>query len=67
MQSRRRSAAEAVANLTVGYAVSVLLSWWLLGVTPRTAARASVWFTVASLVRSYGLRRVFAHWEQGKS
>lgn len=61
-QSRRASLAEACINLTVGYAVSCVLAWWLLGVTPGRAAGVSVAFTVASLARSYAVRRVFARW-----
>lgn len=61
-QSRRASAVEAGVGVLVGYAVSVVLSWWLLDVTPGRAAGVSVVFTVASLVRSYGLRRAFARW-----
>jgi hypothetical protein len=63
MQSRRGSAVEAVVNLAVGYGVSLGLTWWWFSVTPRQAAGASVVFTVASLVRSYGVRRVFTRWE----
>lgn len=62
MQSRRASVCESAANLALGYGTSTLLTWWWLGIPPRQAAGASVVFTVASLLRSYGLRRLFARW-----
>lgn len=62
MQSRRMALTEAASNLTLGYGVSVALSWWLFGVTPARAAGVSVVFAVASLARSYGLRRLFSRW-----
>jgi hypothetical protein len=55
--------AESAANLVIGYGASVALSWWLFGVTPGHAAGASVVFTVASLTRSYGVRRLFTRWD----
>ena len=66
MQSRRGSAVEAVINVLVGLAVSMSLTWYLTGATWAQAAHWSAWFTVASLVRSYALRRGFARWEQGR-
>jgi hypothetical protein len=66
MQSRTGSAVEAVVNVVAGLGVSLALTWWLTGAPLRTAAGWSVWFTVASLVRSYALRRVFAGWERGR-
>lgn len=59
-QSRAGSAVEALVNLAVGYGISVALTFYMLGVTPQRAAGVSAVFTVASLVRSYGLRRLFA-------
>jgi len=64
-QSRTGSAVEAVTNLAVGYAIACGLTWWLLGVTPARAASVSAWFTVASLARSYVLRRAFTRWGSG--
>jgi hypothetical protein len=64
-QSRTGSAIEAVVNLAVGYAIAVALTYWMLGVTPQRAAGVSAVFTVASLARSYGLRRLFARWGGG--
>jgi hypothetical protein len=62
MQSRAGSAAEAAINVAVGLGVSYLLTLWLTGATLAQAAHWSAWFTVASLVRSYALRRLFARW-----
>lgn len=62
MQSRRASAVEAVTQAAVGYGLSVALAWWWYGGTVSHAARGSVLFVIASLVRSYGLRRAFARW-----
>lgn len=64
-QSKAASAVEAGVNVCVGYGISVTLSWWLLGITPGHAAQVSVVFTVASLARSYVLRRAFTRWGRG--
>ncbi len=65
-QTRTGSAVEAVTGVIVGLGVSLALTWWLTGATLTQAAHWSVWFTVASLVRSYALRRLFARWERGR-
>jgi hypothetical protein len=54
------SAVEAITGLVVGYGIAVVLTWWLFDVTTSRAAGVSLVFTVASLVRSYALRRLFA-------
>lgn len=64
MQSRSMSAVEAAANIAVGYAISVALTAIVLplfgyDVTGADALGISAVFTVASLLRSYGLRRWF--------
>lgn len=61
-QSRLMSVIEAVTGVIVGYGVSMSLTRWLTGVDWTQAAHWSAWFTAASLVRSYGLRRLFARW-----
>lgn len=66
-QSRRMSAVEAVANVAVGYAIAVVTTAVVLpafgyAVTARDAFGISAIFTVASLVRSYALRRAFNWW-----
>ena len=64
MQSRKQSAVEAVTNLAVGYAVAWLLTFTVLPAfglnpTPGETTAISLIFTVASVVRSYALRRAF--------
>ena len=63
-QSRLMSLVEAIANVTVGYAVAVLtqmLVFPLFGLrtTVRENLAIGVVFTVVSLARSYALRRTF--------
>lgn len=63
-QSRLQSAVEAVANVAIGYGVSVaanviVLPAFGLKVTMGEAAVIGVVFTAISLVRSYLLRRFF--------
>lgn len=58
------SAVEAVANVLIGYAVAAILTAIVLpmfgyAVTAPDALGISAVFTVASLVRSYLLRRAF--------
>ena len=64
MQSRRHSAAEAVANIAIGYAVSLvaqILIFPLFGIYTSLGENVLIGatFTVVSLVRSYALRRMF--------
>lgn len=63
-QSRKGSAAEAVANIAIGYGVNFTCNAMflpLLGVhiTFKENAVFGVIMTVVSLIRSYTLRRVF--------
>lgn len=56
---------EAWVNVAVGYVISALLTYAVLpmfgyGVQVSHALGISLVFTVASLVRSYTLRRIFA-------
>lgn len=58
------SALEAIANIAVGYLVALVLTATVLPafghhVTTGDAVGISLVFTVASLVRSYALRRLF--------
>lgn len=67
MQSRKRSAVEAVANVAIGYGMAVATQ---VAVFPLFGLHASLGenlaigcvFTVVSLVRSYALRRLFNRW-----
>lgn len=63
-QSRRMSAVESGANLVLGFglAVGIQLAMYPamgLAVTPVQSMQLGGTFTLASLVRSYVLRRVF--------
>lgn len=68
MQSRKRSALEAVANVSIGYGIAVATQ---VAVFPLFGLHASLGdnlsigaiFTVVSLVRSYALRRLFNAWQ----
>ena len=64
MQTRRSSALEAVANVAVGYWLSVgtqMLTFPLMGIQTTSGQNLAIGavFTVVSLVRSYALRRLF--------
>lgn len=63
-QSRAWSVVESIANIAVGFCVSVLIGWVaypLCGIDVSLEQNFAVTaiFTVASLVRSYLLRRLF--------
>ncbi|SUS05535.1 conserved hypothetical protein [uncultured Defluviicoccus sp.] len=63
-QSRRMSLVEALVNIAVGYAVAVamqILAFPLFGLDASLEENLAlgVLFTVASLCRSYVLRRIF--------
>ena len=63
-QSRRASLLEALANIAIGYGVSVLaniflLPLWGFSVSPRAGAEIGLLFTFISLIRAYFLRRFF--------
>jgi membrane protein CcdC involved in cytochrome C biogenesis len=68
MQSKRRSALEAVTNVTVGFLVAVGAN---LLVLPAFGYEVTIidsfaigWvFTVISMLRSYFLRRLFNRWD----
>lgn len=64
MQSRRHSVVESVANIAVGYGVSLTAQcviFPLFGIHTSLGKNALIGaaFTVVSLARSYALRRVF--------
>jgi hypothetical protein len=68
MQSRMHSVVETITNLLVGYAAAVLsqlVAFPLFGihVPLETNLAIGLWFSAASIVRTYLLRRVFARWE----
>jgi hypothetical protein len=64
MQSKRNSAFEAIANVAIGYLVSVLANIFVLpafgyDVTVADSFAIGLAFTAISLARSYVLRRIF--------
>lgn len=63
-QSRRASAAEAVANVLIGYGVGLAAQvaiFPLFGLQASASDHLAIGglFTIVSLVRSYALRRLF--------
>ncbi len=63
-QSRLSSLIESVINVSIGFVVSVLLTAWLLPAYGHAVSWAenlqiTAVFTVASIARSYALRRWF--------
>lgn len=69
-QSRAHSLAETVTSITVGFIVSmllqaVLLPWYGHPISLSDNFQITAIFTVASLLRSYGLRRLFNRLHRG--
>jgi hypothetical protein len=67
-QTRKRSALEALAQIAVGYLVSVcgnILFLPMFGLNPSVADSLGIGivFSAISLVRGYVLRRMFNMWE----
>lgn len=65
-QTRAHSCAEAVVNIAVGFGVSVVITAIVLPayghpVSLTENLQITLIFTVASLLRSYALRRFFNH------
>ena len=63
-QTRRGSMLESAVNLVVGFALSWAINYFALPLFGMHPSQGSLWglgaiFTVASVVRSYCLRRVF--------
>ena len=66
-QSRKRSIAEACANVAVGYVVAILAQmaiFPLFGLHVALGDNLAIGglFTIVSMVRSYTLRRAFNRW-----
>lgn len=65
MQTRLGSLIEAWAGVVVGFAINyamnlTVLPWWFdVHVQPSSAFGLGLLYTVVSMARSYGLRRVF--------
>ncbi len=63
-QSRRLSALETAVNITVGFIISWLLSYFILPMwgfaqSASAATTVTIIYTIASVARSYTLRRIF--------
>jgi hypothetical protein len=68
MQSKQRSALEAVTNVVVGFLVAVGANFIVLpafgyNVTVYDSFAIGWFFTLISMIRSYALRRVFNRWD----
>ncbi|MDA9989581.1 hypothetical protein N9E48_02060 [Paracoccaceae bacterium] len=68
MQSKQRSALEAVTNVVVGFLVAVGAKFIVLpafgyNVTVYDSFAIGWFFTLISMIRSYALRRVFNRWD----
>lgn len=64
MQSRLQSLAESTLNVGIGLVVALTGQWVMfplvgLAASPRQHLHLAIGFTVLSLLRSYGLRRLF--------
>lgn len=55
-------ALEALANASIGFAVSWAATWLVLGYSPAQGLAVTAMFFGLSFVRSYVLRLVFARW-----
>lgn len=63
-QSRKHSVTEAAASTIAGFAISLVLTYYVLplwGFIPsaKQALEITIVFTLASLIRGYAIRRVF--------
>jgi len=63
-QSKKHSIIETIANTAAGFIISLLLTLYVLpvwGFDPKIgqALEMTVLYTVASLIRGYGMRRLF--------
>ena len=64
MQSKRWSLIESICNVVVGYLVAILVQLMAFGfydvnLDVQTHLMIGFWFTAASVLRSYFLRRLF--------
>lgn len=64
MQSRRQSLIETIAGVAIGFAVSMILSYIVYPLHGHTFTLVqnvsiTIIFTVASILRGYGVRRFF--------
>ena len=58
----RRSAAEALANTVIGFLVSWLATWFVLGYSAAGSIAVTLMFAGLSFTRAMMLREVFRRW-----
>ena len=68
MQSKKQSRREAVANVVIGLIYAFLINYVLLKypvfeTAVNQAWWITFWFTLASLIRQYYMRRFFNWWD----
>lgn len=68
MQSKKRSALEALVNIGAGLILSVLLNYFILRIEGHDVSwggmgALAVVMTIASFARQYILRRIFNGWD----
>jgi len=71
VQTKKQSLFESIINVVVGYIVAILSQYLIfprfdIEVTHGEHLVIGLWFTVFSLIRSFGLRRFF-NWRHGSS
>ena len=70
MQTKTQSIIESVANILIGYAVAMasqlaIFPMFNIHISLSDNIAISAWFTAISLLRSYGVRRLFNRWHHG--
>mgnify|MGYP003704568945 CR=1 FL=1 len=66
-QSRRSSLTESLVNIAVGSVISWLLAYYILPIwgiaqSAKSATQVTLIYTIASVIRSYVIRRMFNRW-----
>lgn len=66
-QSKAHSILEALANVAIGFGVAlvsqlVIFELYGIRIPLLTNVEITLWFTLISIVRSYGVRRIFNWW-----
>jgi len=63
MQSKKHSLYEILANQFIGQIISIVFCVFVLNIPIFTSIGATLFFTFASIVRSYVIRRIFNRFE----
>ena len=64
MQTHLQSIIEVVVGTLTGFIVSVILTYYIFGVSVFKATWVTVIFTIASVARQYAVRRLFNRWHK---